>query len=315
MANESTLIGAVIDLRERDLEKRVQELMGAGIGWVQIYIPPDIATNQIRWLKYLPVEKLVHIAHETHFFNFPNGPTKLNKICVDKAVEAADFLGAKFLVVHPGYITEEQWNARGKDALNVDRKFDALTGYLLQKVHGRYNILVENMPKWNNGNRYLFTFPLDPFYYDMVQSGFGFCLDLANAALTTNCFPYFLFGPPQGIFASEEYARMMLSGDDEIFSDHLSAMHRQQRQYEYEKDLTGFLSLRPQLIHTRGIGNWSFFRNPRKMGELNDLQFQTVIPYCTANQVPIIVESLGNQQIEDIKYVQNQLSGFRKSGN
>ena len=309
MTDESLLIGATINLQELDLERRITQLMSYGITWLQVYVNPGTTNNRIQLLKSYPVNRIVHVAHETHGFNFSNGTTRLNRRLVDQAVSAAAQLGANFIVLHPSYLTEEQWGATVEEDLDIGRKFDGLVDYVKQQVGGRYRVLAENMPKWERKQQYLFHYPVDAFYGKMERAGFGFCLDLASVAVTTNSYPHFVFSPPPDCFADETYAKAKMS-IGEFGNGRLAMEEAQERQMRHKIAVEDFLTLKPELMHVRGVGYWDVMRVPRPMTDLNNLQLQLVVPYCKANGVPIIVETSPHQQMLDIPYIKQQFERF-----
>ncbi|HLC60196.1 MAG TPA: hypothetical protein VJJ52_02095 [Candidatus Nanoarchaeia archaeon] len=310
MSNGQNLIGVNVSSKEPGLEDKVRKLIGMGVSWFQLYIEPDTPTSHIQFLKRYPINIIVHVAHEYHGFNFASGVTKLNKRLIDETVSAADGLDAKFIVLHPSYLTQEQWNCGLEEDLHISKTFDGLVDYIARQA-GKKNkvVLAENMPKWDKQRQYLFHHPVDSFYGEMERAGFGFCLDLASVAVTTNSYPYFVFNPPPERFNNEIYAREMLSGDG-LGNGRLAAEHALERELRHRIAVEEFMHLNPQLVHVRGVGHWDFVRLPKEMTDLNELQLRIAIPYCKSHGVPMIIEGPKHQQASDVAYIKKQFKRF-----
>ena len=318
MGDLNHLIGVTISSKDISLRKKVQKIISMGLGWGQVYIEPGTTPEQLRPVRESGLEVAVHAAHEDHGFMPTRGDDDLNRQLFDEAADAAEYLRSRMVIIHPGHITPEEKNSSYEDQRRIDGNFDRLTEYMVKRVQKTTKVLVENMQRWNNGMETVFHRPIDPFYSDMRESGCSFCLDLANAAVTFNQFPEFVYYPPSEGFVlpcSDSEIQILFSKQlDTLAQERLHEMRTSQRM-----QVINFLRLSPQAMHVRSVDYWNLLRpkarNPVPMGDLNAVQLQVVIPYCIRKNVPLLLESLDpQQQRKDVAFINLQYQSMTSRG-
>ncbi len=282
-------IGTTISSREPDKEEKLCRFVEMGLTQIQVYIEPGTEKHDLEAVKDSGLAVIVHAAHEAHGFNYPRGATEKNRTILEEAFESATYLRASHLILHPGFLTREEWRDY-QLSMRIEEQFDALTKWIAERK-GPVRVLVENMPRWSGNQESIFATPLSPFYQSMKAAGFGFCLDLANVGLTQNCYPEHMYDPPDRDFQLPPHNIFILNAEG--IAEPLDLVQHETRFKEglQVRAVADFLKLEPEVIHTRGIDLYDLRKHPRSMSTLNSQQFDAVFPYAIGRDVPIIIET------------------------
>ena len=308
MADLNHLIGITISSKDPQLQSKVADAKSMELGWIQIYIEPETKEEHLIPVKDSGLEIAVHCAHEDHMFMPTRGDDDTNRRLFDEAVESARYLESKIVIIHPGCITEKEYTSDFNSLTALDERYSRFVKYAKDKSEG-FRVLVENLPRWLGKDRGIFSFAVDPFYREMEDAGFGFCLDLANVATDFNGFPANYLYPP-----TERVSFPNSDSDIRIISNSLDSLALQRLSQLRENHLghvKDFLSLEPEALHIRGLNYWHTMRpkarQPEPMSDLNATQLQIVIPYCIVHKAPILIESLDpNQQRSDVAFINQE---------
>lgn len=309
MGDSNHLIGVTISSKDASLRERLEEAKRMRLGWIQVYIEPGTTNEHIEPFNDSGLEIAVHAAHEDHGLVFSRGDDELNRRLFDEAVQSAEYLRSRLIIIHPGYFTPAELNSGCEEMLKIDERFERLTRYISRLTKGGFRVLVENLLRWDNGMQTVFHNPHSPFYDDMNRAGFGFCLDLANVAVNFNCFPDLVYDQP-----TTDVAFRCDSDRQIAFGETLDAL-AQMRLYEirkaHERHVIDFLRLKPEAMHLRGLHYWHVkrpkARQPVPMSDLNAVQLRIIIPYCLRRNVPLLLESLDPQQQKaDVLFINQQ---------
>ena len=137
----------------------------------EIFVEPEAELQQ---LENLNKEITIHAAH--HEFGFNSGDSKkyeLNKKILDQAIQAAEIVKAQWIIVHPGYIVDDDYEK-------------TMISFFQENFDKR--LLLENCPYLDyseNNERYLFSTPGEVKRL-LDKIGLGLCLDFGHAVCAAN---------------------------------------------------------------------------------------------------------------------------------
>lgn len=145
-------------------------------------------TDKVDLIEIIGIEKeeflknkniIVHCKHERFKINIANkAKEKENIDAIKTAIEIADFCNSKRIIVHPGYIEDE--NCSLENSIAIIKKFKDK------------RIITETMPKIYKNNYFLCSTPEELKYY-MEKTNVGFCFDLnhsISSAIAQKIEPY-----------------------------------------------------------------------------------------------------------------------------
>ena len=257
---------------QKDLDK-FSKLQEEGLlGWLQIYILPDTNNSHIQKFCDRNFNIIIHAAHGYHGLNFEKGLKDINIKIIDEAFKSADKLSAPFLIFHPCY-TSNDFNMSYEEMKENDYNVSSIYEYVFRNKPEKTKILIENMPLWIGDKKGIFNMPVDPILDFIKKYDFGVCLDLATIALNANFFPNYLLYPP-------ETKKLISNNIDQLYKlfcdgvefDYLSEDYLRNKERHQIEMLNEFMTLDPDVFHTRGIGFSNLARTPRYFTKLNYLQ-------------------------------------------
>ncbi len=242
------------------------------VNWVQIYIAPGTEIETFYLLKDTKLKYIIHAAHELHKFNPIDGLTKNNKEIIDKAIFAASFLKANFVIFHPGF--QNYSHLKNSNIKNSFKNIFLILNYIQGKTDKIFNeyqtkpkILFENLPSRAYGHTTLFNSSNSKLLNLMKYNKMGVCLDIANLATKINA-----------QLSKYHFPKELAS-----------------RKKNHSESISDFLKLGPQVIHTRPIPEVDILERPTEFGKLNEYQLDYILPYCIKEKTPLILEIPQNE--------------------
>jgi len=264
---------------EESLLGRLMEYSNQGlISHIQIYINPGTDISDLGIFRGTDITKIIHAAHDDQGFCIHDGLTGVNKQIIDEAFMAADELSSPAIIFHTGSLRKRWKDYSNYERKGLDESIRKVMAYITEctlntKSSPAPRTLFENVPKWEQGVHTLFDRPHCIFDKARHLYGFGFCLDLASAAVTATCYSSLThaFDPPEGYTVKLPYP--------------LESLKPPQREI-----LNMFMKLEPEVVHTRGVNYRDVMRYPQEFTELNQLQWDFILLHCHENKIPFIIE-------------------------
>ena len=312
-----------IDISSRDENKlaTLNQMSKLDLNTAQIYIESGTKLSDLIDYKDIP-NVVIHASSEAHGFNYIKGLTDDNKRMIDESLEAAQYLNAKHMVVHPGGWPIEEWkhHERTKEEwaeyIETDRRDQKLAELLTDHIianKGDTKILIENMPFWSGKKlKHVFDDPTYADISDIKHEDFGVCLDVASVSVSGfSLGTYFSFNPPNGTESvSYNFDIGLIERDEKLYLEYRTADHIVPMLRRYDQMVSGYLEMSPEVLHIRGIGFGAVHKRGYSM-EINPYQLKGIVPYLLETGSPLILE---NRQFENnpglVKSIRDYVTNF-----
>ena len=157
-------IGVKIYTRDHHLIPKYAEY----VDFIEVLVEPSL---DYKVLKDYGVDYVIHVPHHKFGFNpADKNSWDISKEILDHSKNAADFLGAKKMIIHSGHFAAKDSNENNLIDfinLNYDQRF-----------------ILENLPMKTKYNSYLFATPNEVENISAILN-LGICLDFSHAVCTS----------------------------------------------------------------------------------------------------------------------------------
>jgi sugar phosphate isomerase/epimerase len=195
--------------------------------FIEVMVPPDV---DVSFFSRFDFKMNIHVAHERYGFNpADKKQSSLNERLVQKALEAADLVGAEYIVIHPGYsvLLEDKTNS-----------LDFFDSYFDKRM------LLENCPVGAWQKHFFFSEPKEMEEF-ISRYNTSFLFDVGHAILSANNLHKNVFELVKEFSDLNPKAHHIYGTDiNSILTEHHKHFHQIQSDYSY------ISLLNPQSIFT-----------------------------------------------------------------
>jgi deoxyribonuclease-4 len=163
-------IGAKVDMEE----PRIIQELAREYDFLELFYLPHVPLKMEQWP--LHINWVVHLPHSGQGVNLAAPRDKGNIDYMFKALEFASKIGAKRVVVHPGYIKR-----KGEAVGSVENFHSHMSELMTLAKKLRLRVLIENMPVESENMRINAISKPEEYAAFMKKFGCGFCLDFSHA--------------------------------------------------------------------------------------------------------------------------------------
>ena len=296
-----SLLGLSVSSRdgalESDVSERIELLNGfteAGkLGYGQVYIVPGTTRDDLERFRDVSFKTIVHAAHEEYMWCPVAGLTDANKRTLHEALDAAAFLGSEVVVFHPGpvYPGEEPRSIAERlshEDPGYDERLAFLMDYLRDEARG-FRVVFENMERWIDKKDHWFASSTDEFNDLRLERDFGFCLDVARAAVSGNYIPQNLLSPPADDRMGGNYdvANLLLESG---CGDSLTQLWVDTLWNRIDQEVSSFHRLDIDLVHFRAVSIGDLQRNSQGFSAVSRRLLKKHFPFVKERNIPLILE-------------------------